>query len=471
MDSTAVQRCFLFLLVFLLIALNLCAQVKVLERYQMVEDMTIAQQSLKEAHPGLYWYRSKREVDSVFQVQLNKIPNSASTLVFNDLLTEMVDFIGCGHSAILPGEKMIKKLEKQGLFLPFTIVLQDSVVKIDYSQDTALHKGMQVLSIDGVSIETIVQNLMHKIPTDKGLMGKKRRSLELVFPYFYSMFNGVKANYIIGFDENGRIGNVNVKAISWNDDLGYQSIRAYVKTLSPFVLNVNEEYAYLKLQTFSPAIYNAIEMGFEESLRTAFSLIVPLNKKLVIDLRDNNGGSLWYGSLLHAYLTDKRFRYFSSNEIKRSISKGEFSYQAYCDDKLEAMPFENVVLNGDDCLLIDRKDSTDHADQPFLGPLYILTNGLTFSSAAMFTSFCKTHRPNTFVIGEQPSGAQSGCIGGGPLVMTLPNSKLRLYFNLVKLNVNVPPQNKGITMDWTLPSLDNAGIKDLKVINEYVRGH
>jgi hypothetical protein len=471
MDSHARQKCFLFLLVLSLFTLNLRGQVKVLEKYQMVEDMTIVQQSLKEAHPGLYWYKTKREVDSVFQVQLSKIPNSASTWVFNDLLTEMVDFIGCVHSAILPGEKMIKQLEKQGTFLPFTIALQDSVVIIDYSLDTLLHKGMKVLSIDGVSMETIVQNLMHKIPSDKGLMGKKRRSLELVFPYFYSMFNGAKANYSIGFEENGRMGNVNVKAISWNDDLGYQSIRAYVKTLSPFVLNVNEDYAYLKLQTFSPAIYSAIDMSFEESLRTAFSLIVPLNKKLVIDLRDNNGGSLGYGSLLYAYLTDKRFRYFSSNEIKRSVSKGEFSYQAYCEDKLEAMPFENVVLNGDDCLLIDRRDSTDHVDQPFLGPLYILTNGLTFSSAAMFTSFCKTQRPNTYVIGEQPGGAQSGCIGGGPLVMALPNSKLRLYFNLVKLNLNVQSQDAGITMDWTLPTLDNREMKDVKGVIEFVKGH
>jgi C-terminal processing protease CtpA/Prc len=231
---------------------------------------------------------------------------------------------------------------------------------------------------------------------------------------------------------------------------------------------MNNEFAYLKLQTFSPVVYKSIDASFEESLNRVFPLIVSANKKLIIDLRDNNGGSLGYASTLYSHLTDRNFRYFQKNEIKSKVANGQISFNQYCDEKLEAMPFEGTNLIEKDRLVIQRVDSTIHDDNPFLGPVYIVTNGLTFSSAAMFTSYCKMNRSNTFVVGEVPGGAASGCNGGGPITLNLPNSKLRLYFNLVQLDLNVAHEMNTIPMDLEFRELNNDDIYTLQGILDFV---
>ena len=454
---------------FLLLTYSMAnGQQRLLNKFQMVEDLTIVQNALEEAHPGLYWYNSKLELDSVFQRCVKQIPEQASAIEFSGILNELVDFIGCGHSAILPSDKMIKNLDKSGRFLPFTISIGEGGIRIDSSLTDELSNGDQLRSIDGVSINRIVSDLMKRIPSDKGISSKKRRTLELVFSYFYALYFGSKDNYNIEIQRSGLTKVIKIDAVKWREGIGYKSVRSYVKSSPPLVFNMNNEFAYLKLQTFSPAVYNSIDASFEESLNRVFPLIVSANKKLIIDLRDNNGGSLGYASALYAHLTDRNFRYFQKNEIKTKVANGQCSFNQYCDEKIEAMPFEGNNFIEKDRLVIQRVDSTNHDDNPFLGPVYIVTNGLTFSSAAMFTSYCKMNRSNTFVVGEVPGGASSGCNGGGPVTVNLPNSKLRLYFNLVQLDLNVVHEMNTIPMDLELQELNNDDVYTLKDILEFV---
>ena len=443
-------------------------QQRLLNKVQMVEDLTIVQNALEEAHPGLYWYHSKLELDSVFQRCVKQIPEEASAIDFSVILNDWVDFIGCGHSAILPSEKMIKNLDKSGRFLPFTISIGEGGIQIDSSLTEALNAGDQLRSIDGVSMSRIVSDLMKRIPSDKGISSKKRRTLELVFSYFYALYFGSKDYYDIEIQRSGLTKVVKINAVKWREGIGYKSVRSYVKNSSPLVFNMNNEFAYLKLQTFSPVVYKSIDASFEESLNRVFPLIVSANKKLIIDLRDNNGGSLGYASTLYSHLTDRNFRYFQKNEIKTKVASGQISFNQYCDEKIEAMPFEGANLIEKDRLVIQRADSTNHDENPFLGPVYIVTNGLTFSSAAMFTSYCKMNRSNTFVVGEVPGGAASGCNGGGPITLNLPNSKLRLYFNLVQLDLNIDVAPLAIPMDVQLPSMGNGDIYSEKKILDFV---
>lgn len=462
-------RRFFCIMSFVLLFISISwGQKNTLKKIQMVEDLTIVQNALEEAHPGFYWHHSKLELDSVFQRCLRQIPEEATVIEFSAILNDLVDFIGCGHSAILPSEKMIKNLDKSGRFLPFTISLDEGIVKVDSSLTDVLFAGDQLRSIDGISISKIISELKKRIPSDKGIDSKKRRTIELVFSYLYSLYFGSKEVYAVEIQRSGMTKLVQVNSVKWKEGIGYKSVRSYVRSSSPLVFNMNNEFAYLKLQTFSPGVYQSIEASFEESLNRVFPLIVSANKKLILDLRDNNGGSLGYASTLYAHLTNQKFRYFSKNEIKANVANGQFSLNQYCEEKIEAMPFEGAQQMENDRLIIQRTDTTMQEENPHLGPLYIVTNGLTFSSAAMFTSYCKMNRPNTFVLGELPGGAASGCNGGGPVTLNLPHSKWRLYFNLVQLDLNIGASPLTIPMDLQLPAMGNGDIYSEKLILYFV---
>ena len=51
------------------------------------EDFRIYRQALEEAHPGLYWYRTKFEMDSIFETASAAVGNSMTEREFFSLMS------------------------------------------------------------------------------------------------------------------------------------------------------------------------------------------------------------------------------------------------------------------------------------------------------------------------------------------------------------------------------------------------
>jgi hypothetical protein len=64
----------------------------------------------------------------------------------------------------------------------------------------------------------------------------------------------------------------------------------------------------------------------------------------------------------------------------------------------------------------------------FNGSLYVLIDGATFSSGALFTAALKSQCKNAKFIGRETAGAEEGCNGMTIQELTLPNTKLRIDF-------------------------------------------
>jgi C-terminal processing protease CtpA/Prc len=162
-------------------------------------------------------------------------------------------------------------------------------------------------------------------------------------------------------------------------------------------------------------------------------------KVLILELRGNGGGRDMYGAMLVSYLTDKPFRYFDHINVK-TISPSFKDYSDWRADD-ESRLREGMDPNPAGGYFVTAKLHPGVAEQqpgksPFLGKVFVLIDGGTFSTAADFCAVTHHLKRATF-IGEETGGGYYGNNSGMQVMLTLPNSKARVripmyeYWNAV----------------------------------------
>jgi hypothetical protein len=158
-------------------------------------------------------------------------------------------------------------------------------------------------------------------------------------------------------------------------------------------------------------------------------------------LRNNGGGRDQYGALLVSYLSDKPFRYFDHINIKTISPSAAFKAHSDWSVEFEAKLQDGTVISPSGGYLVTPKLHPCLSEQmpgkyPFLGKVFVLINGGTFSTAADFCAVAH-HLKRAMFIGEETGGGYYGNNSGPDPRVTLPNSKLRVrvpmyeYWNAV----------------------------------------
>jgi C-terminal processing protease CtpA/Prc len=141
-------------------------------------------------------------------------------------------------------------------------------------------------------------------------------------------------------------------------------------------------------------------------------------KVLIIDLRGNGGGDDMYGAMLVSYLTDQPFRYFDHINVKTI----EPSFEAHTDWSAErtSQLREKVRPNPAGGYVMWHPGVAEQAPGkvPFLGTVFVLIDGGTFSTAADFCAVTHHLKRATFV-GEETGGGYYGNNSGILATVTL----------------------------------------------------
>jgi C-terminal processing protease CtpA/Prc len=196
----------------------------------------------------------------------------------------------------------------------------------------------------------------------------------------------------------------------------------------------------LAVLTISRSFYDKnIDPDFDGSIKSAFSLIRSEKiNNLIIDLRNNEGGDEHQQIELMSYLYDRPFRLYQNiylshldfRPLKHLIIERDTANLVFNnDDQYMRKINDNLWINNyeyDDNLMLKNP-----SENVFKGNLYVLMNGITFSSAADLIADIKKTRDATF-IGEESGGTYEGPTGGGNIVIQLPNSKI-----MVRVSPNI----------------------------------
>jgi C-terminal processing protease CtpA/Prc len=154
-----------------------------------------------------------------------------------------------------------------------------------------------------------------------------------------------------------------------------------------------------------------------ESFLDTFFLMHKGSRYLVIDLRQNHGGSGYWGFYLLDYLAQSAYRIAKKFEFKVSKMMRESIYASKAGNQLDH------VKNGEYLGVANHQMRSPHRKLiKFKGKTFLLISENTFSAGVVFAAVFKANQMGV-VVGQETSGRIR--FGSDPVSITLPNTGLK----------------------------------------------
>jgi C-terminal processing protease CtpA/Prc len=410
-------------------------------------DFDLMRKALEEAHTGLYRYATKAEMDRAFDAQRAKLNRPMTKVEFLAVLAETLAHIRCGHTGLTPdSETQAAATSARKFPLRMRIEGRRFVVLFnDTPDDQTIRPGMEITEINGRKPGDILNRIWPTLAADGDIETGKRAAVgRALGRYYWLMVEPTSEFAVKAKDASGKTVTAKLVGVSDAEQAKNQNpVNTAIKeklgkfdwsseNLSLRFLK-DPEIAEIRIRGFNG---NTYPKWMEDTFKT---LREKGTKTLILDLRGNGGGADMYGAMLVSYLTDKPFRYFDHINVK-SISP---SFKEHTDwsVKREGQLREDMIVNPAGGYLVPPKLHPGVAEQPagkypFMGKVFVLIDGGTFSTAADFCAVTHHLKRATF-IGEETGGGYYGNNSGMQTILTLPNSKARIrlpmyeYWNAV----------------------------------------
>lgn len=439
---------------------------------QLQRDYKIYQTTLEEAHPGLYWYTSRDSMNAYFDWGRQRLNDSLTEPEFRRVLTYVTAQIRCGHTAVRSSKAFVNYFDTLRISrvfpLSFKLWSADGSFDTDTTvvlanlnrRDSVLKRGTVVTAINGLPIEKIIDTMSRYIASD----GYNRTHKYQVLSnrgYFGSLYVS-----LFGYSP--------VYAIDYIDSLGNQN-RTLVGSYRPLIdtaaraarppmqvppkpnrrerknmrrnavrmlkIDTVDRVAVMELHSFSRGY------GLRPFFRRSFKAIKKHDiQHLVVDVRNNTGGSPNNSTMITRYLGDKRFKVGDS---LYAITKKK-TYGRYMQDDFFNRLFMTFFTK-------KRKDGYYHLGyferhwfkprkkNHYDGQSYILIGGSSFSATTLFAS-ALINQDNVWVIGEETGGGAYGNTAWQIPTLTLPETGVRVNVPLYRLVIDTayPKTGRGV---------------------------
>jgi len=431
---------------------------------QQKEDFAFLQQMLKEAHPGMYRYTNAQQWDSLEKDISVRLDHTMREDEFGKIIFPYAVSLQCTHTKFFPREKVDDPFYYNAdRLLPIDVYAssQKLFVKKLLTGNNEIPEGAEIVSINSYNADSIRSELEKFILSDANIRSTKRLDLSQYFAAYYANWIEAPSSFEVKYKKGEKEFIAHLDAIDEKKWKSFHPATQPAQTLS--LAWPDSSTAVIKIRNFDfPNKHAEITSFLEKSFADINSKAA---KHLIIDLRDNEGGTDKYGALLLSYLMDRDFRYY--DHISTNTNK-KFSFA----DKVWVPPHFGIyrMLIGKDkkygyvwkkhVNLTLQHPSANH----FHGKVYILMNGRSLSVTSEFISMANFYKRATF-IGEESGGAYYGNNSGFFIVGHLPNSKYTVGIPLWAYYMAVyKPEwkNHGTLPDHeVIPSVDDViGGKD-----------
>lgn len=432
---------------------------------QFVEDLRTFRSIREKANSGLYVYRTKKQIDSIYQQAEEEARNSKNIFDFYKVIAKVTGFEGsCHNYTDLPNHASYYLTQKPE-YLPITLKNIDGRLLQD-SKDNVLPLGAEILSINGVPAKEMISRLSQYYFSDgysvpyKETTGFERGMLDK----FYMEF-GTHKNYVISYKWNGTVKEISLPGISLENFKKLQDSRYSLefdkKLLSEkYSLNKEGDGIYrLSLRGFDFATgkddpaYKKFSNFLDQMMDTLEREKI---ESLIIDLRGNTGGTGALYEKVFSYLTQRPFRdsqyaYTNFNEVpmeEKLVITPLFLSNGVTDKTGLNAYLKSLypkAVQGKYYWADDKNPSVMPNERTFKGQLYLLVDQRVASAASHLASLIKSYT-NAIVIGKETVGGYYEHNGHLPLVYELPNTGIQVGFSIVHViqdAQNLPDQKRG----------------------------
>ncbi|MEN5144572.1 MULTISPECIES: S41 family peptidase [Brevundimonas] len=418
--------------------------------------------AVESALPDIYWHQTPETWARAKATALAEVDHVDDAMGVYAVLAPLMGHIGEGHLSVAPPQDAILKQRQHGRGLPLDLHWSTDGIFISraYGEAADLPVGARLLAINGEGYERLLDELTSMIPHDGhirtgpmregggdryALLRNRRRGDEAVFRVTYQTADGVVVERTVAASPFSRRERVSVE----------ESRVATLDWIEPGL-------AYLSVPTFSNRVYREAGKTFRGTIQTLFAEIKRGGAtRLILDLRENGGGSEPNESVLFSYLVAQPLHKYAAVEARArevtvtSLTGAVFSRPVFDDDEIDRQD----VLPGGRLrrLNVPPEGLMSHwepSEPVFDGRLVILAGGYTFSGGAELASMLH-HVGRGVFVGEEVGGAHEGNTSGYSWDLTLPNSGVRLHVPLLQFRFNWLglPAHRGVPAQCEVPPL------------------
>lgn len=425
---------------------------------KVIDDVA---KELSIKHPGFYRYNSKEEFDHFIDSVKTTVKDSLTELEAYLKLKPIISKIDCIHTGLSLPQEYKDYLNQNPNLFPFQLFCLGSrafVVK-NHSDCESIQAGDEIVSINGQLMEKIIPELFRLIPSDGYNLTRKYRALYYQFPGWYRSIDLKESFQVIAkhhsIERTYQIAGKNFKDIAEEGFL-IEPVRA--KQLE---FKIDNNIGYLSIHSFARTVINRSNQNFRNFIDQTFTQLKTENvKNLIVDLRDNTGGSDPYAAYFTSYFFDKPFRYWDRIEVTQAVAKeikGAALKLYYRKPVLrDSIWYWQKARHIDEFNFYEEQKP---ARNNFNGKVYILMNGFCMSSCADVIAIL-SYNKKAILIGQETGGGYQGNNSGmipesqvKPFDFTL-SVPLQKYVNYVDRSVNI---GRGTMPDYVV----NLSIDDI----------
>lgn len=406
----------------------------------MHNDLFILWSAIKELHPGYGIYTPPDTLQNIYNKTYLSFGTPLSEGEFIDHVYPFLCQLKCGHTQIEHSAGY--KSASAAPHLPFEVLVKHHRAWITNSQTKELATGDEIIKMNNIPVSEIITH-GHDLYCGDGY----NETFKELFLSEYDGFEDACNKYyhwscpyqIALHTKQGELRTVNVNPIT-GSPLQTQAAKP-IDNYANWTESKNTGRLPLRfLNNSSTASFTVKTFEYGDTLiyKEAFKQIHQKGiKNLIIDMRHSTGGDIRIAIRLLSYLADAPYNII--NDTKSRIPNPALSHFVKYFDTSRTNGFNQGFQPANKegtWYHINTKpvfgkvygplplSKTDH----FNGNLFVLIDGATFSSAALFTSALKVQRKNLKFIGRETAGTEEGCNGMTIQKLTLPNTKIVVDF-------------------------------------------
>jgi C-terminal processing protease CtpA/Prc len=430
-----IKGCFFLVIMLVISSLNRVIAQSNIERFspvQLQEDLDHLVAGLERYNPTMYVYNS----ETLFKENIASIKNSIKKPIdaveWFKVLCLAVEKVEEGHLTIGTKEDAFYRGFLKGDFksLPLGVQFLGSRAYVwnNLSREAVLERGDEILSINGRSMEEIRKLIFQYTNSDGDIKTFKQRRLSKELSARYFWFIEQPNQFVIEYRNrhSESIKVVQLEALTRIEMSEWSTKRALKKDVAKGInavynLVLEKEIATLTLRSFNEEIIKQNELKPYEFYERIFKRLRENRvKHLILDLRGNIGGMKEFVDDLLAFTLKKKCK----GVLRELISWDGTTV-------VSTFPQRNKWF--------------------FKGDIYILTDGGTYSTAALIAQYLSDYGEAT-IIGEETGSRYEGFSAGNFHYLILPNSKIQIGIpnkwvkNTLTKPFKVP--NRGLLPDY-----------------------
>ncbi|MTB49640.1 S41 family peptidase [Lewinella sp. W8] len=425
---------------------------KMLSRAQAGQDIDVLHHHLLETHGGVFTYATPDDYQNFFSAAKGKLPDSLRVLELYRILGPLAELLSDAHTKMELPAAFYEYLDTEMRLLPLGVRWMDGQLFImrDLSAEQQFTLGEELVSINGQSArECFRECLRYQSRDGKSLPGAERQMSNLFMDYYGFLFGEPEQFTLEIRSADGGLRTLTIPSERWPAlEARLEAQRAKSPPFDPakrFAFELRDQYGYLKVGSFLPRHWKQAGRKPKRFFKSVFADLEEQGvSTLVLDLRNNGGGSEAYFMPLLSYLLDQEFRVYEELSVA-TLSIPEHQY--YPEDnlrQLEKAARKSLTPRGDRFAEVNDPSvkNTAPREPNFRGKLYVLINEYTYSAAGDFSGVLQHHDRATF-IGVETGGSPNVNTAGIANTLHLPNSGIKMRIPLLRYLINNRHDNAG----------------------------